>query len=67
MSTKKESEKTVKRFTQVIRVPLCGPSRKRIFKTHEAALMFAGGLPGDDIRRAYRCRFCAGWHLTSKD
>jgi hypothetical protein len=50
--------------------PTCGVSRKRMFKTHEAALMLAGELPDDDGRpkpiRAYKCSYCGGWHLTSK-
>ena len=50
--------------------PTCGVSRKRIFKSNEAALQFAGELPADDGRpkpiRAYRCLYCGGWHLTSQ-
>jgi hypothetical protein len=49
--------------------PRCGVTRKRIFKSCEAALMVAGELPTDDGRikpnRAGRCQYCGGWHLTS--
>jgi hypothetical protein len=49
--------------------PRCGVTRKRIFKSCEAALMVAGELSTDDGRikpnRAYKCQYCGGWHLTS--
>ena len=52
-------------------VPRCGATRKVLFNSHEAAMLRAGEiLDGESDAtwlRAYRCQFCGGWHLTSKE
>ena len=44
-----------------------GCARKRRFETAEAAYraLVAGSEVG--LRRAYSCRFCGGFHLTSQE
>lgn len=34
---------------------------KRRFESREAAVFFASAR----LQRAYRCPYCAGWHLTT--
>ena len=45
-------------------------SDKNRYPDEAAALRFAVGRPGrkssDAIQRAYPCRICKGWHLSSK-
>ena len=53
-------------------VPRCGATRKIMFKSHEAAVLRAGEIldqPDANAKqfRAFRCVYCDGWHLTSKD
>jgi hypothetical protein len=51
-------------------VPRCGATRKRMFKSWEAAMQFYRAL-GEDCRaeqmRAYQCQFCSSFHLTSQE
>jgi hypothetical protein len=47
-------------------VDICGPTRKRIFKSHENALEFIGSVDGNQLKRAYSCKYCGGWHVTSQ-
>lgn len=44
----------------------CG--RKRRYKTKTEALLMASKCArhGAPALRAYKCRYCSGWHLTSK-
>lgn len=43
---------------------LCGPTRKIIFKSHQAATR--RGMEILRAFRAYPCVYCGGWHLTHK-
>ena len=50
----------------------CGPTRKRMFKTHEGAMRRAQELLLDPenvtrMLRAYQCPYCGAWHLTHKE
>ena len=53
-------------------VPRCGATRKVLFNSHVAAMTRAGeileaGVTHVTMFRSYRCQFCGGWHLTSRD
>jgi hypothetical protein len=57
-------------FRQVRRAEKCGPTRKRRFKSHSAAMQFVTDLGSEckaEQMRAYQCPLCAGFHLTSQD
>jgi hypothetical protein len=50
---------------------ICGATGKRMFSTHEGALLFAGNMndPRRDTPmewRAYLCKYCQEYHLTSQ-
>ncbi len=52
----------------------CGPTKKRMFKSHEAAvargveILSKGEGPARHWQgfRAYKCIYCGGWHLTKQ-
>lgn len=48
----------------------CGPARKVMFKSHEAAMIRAVEIMTEDPAvkgfRSYQCKWCGGWHLTSQ-
>jgi hypothetical protein len=51
------------------RTQICGQSRKAGFRSHTAALLRAEEIiaadPTAKLARAYKCKACALWHLTS--
>ena len=49
---------------------ICGVTRKRIFKSPNAAMQFVAGLGTEcdaPMMRAYQCLRCGGYHLTSRE
>jgi hypothetical protein len=44
---------------------MCGPTRKKRYKSHEDAVAHGAEIFGGNFR-AYVCRYCGGWHLTTK-
>lgn len=48
----------------------CGPAKKMMFKSHEAAMIRAVEIMTEDPTakgfRSYQCKWCGSWHLTSQ-
>ena len=51
-------------------VAICGITRKRMFRSPNAAMQFVANL-GDDCNaltmREFQCLYCGGYHLTSRN